>query len=203
VISIAIAVVLSAGEPVPINGGVSPDERYEVVLEADHDSPRFLEYEFKGGEEQFPALLVVHRGSRGILGRFPWPGAATETESRLRDRTQVKWRSDSAAVAINTRDRFYAQTLVLAHHAESGRFAAVAIPPYAELTGRPMPPDHKLRSRGREISIGWTDEGRLVLETWLWGEVDYPLSYRLSLRLAGGRFVVHDREPILEGTPSW
>ena len=202
-LNIAITVALSVSEPVPINGGVSPDDKYEVVLEADHDSPRFVEYEFKGGEEQFPALLVVNRSSGVIVGRVPWPGAASETESLLRDRTQVKWRSDSAAVAINTRDRFYADTLVLVRHAESGRFAVVTIPPYTELSGRPMPPQEKLRSRGREISIRWTTEGRLVLETWLWGEVDYPLSYRVSLQLAGGRLVVHDREPIVEGTPSW
>jgi hypothetical protein len=137
------------------------------------------------------------------MGRNTQPGAASESEVRLRDRTQVKWRSDSAAVAINTRDTFYAHNLVIARDRASGRFAAVPIPPYAELAGRPTPPAEKLRSRGRSIAIRWTAEGLLVLETWLWGEVDYPLSYRVSLQLTGDRLVVHDRQPITQGTPSW
>jgi hypothetical protein len=41
---------VSAIEPVPLAGGVSPDGAFEVALEADHDTPRFAEYEFKGGE---------------------------------------------------------------------------------------------------------------------------------------------------------
>jgi len=202
-LSMVVAILVSTIEPVPVAGGVSPDGAFEVALEADHDTPRFVEYEFKGGDEQFPAVLVLERGRGTLVRRVPWPGAASETEVLLRNRTQVKWRSDSAAVAINTRDAFYAHSLVLALDPKRGRFAEVPIPPYAELTGRLTPPDERLRSRGRNIAINWTPEGLLAFEVWLWGDVDYPISYRVSLRLSGGRFVVQDRKPIVEGTPSW
>lgn len=201
--TIAIAVVLGTTEQVPLSGGVSPDGAWEVALEADHDSPRFREYEFKGGDEQFPAFLVVDRGSRAVLGRIPWPGAASEKEVLLRDRTQVKWRSDSTAVAINTRDAFYAQSLVLVRKPQNRRFTDVPLPPYAELSGHARPPDEKVRPRGRNIAIRWTAEGYLIFETWLWGDVEYPLSYRVSLRLKDGRLEVQDRQPIMEGTPPW
>jgi hypothetical protein len=202
-LSLAVASLLSVAEPVVLASGVSPDGAYEVLLEADHDTPSFTKYAFKGVDENFPAFLVLERTSGAILGRFPWPGGSEETEALLRDRTEVKWRLDSAAVAINTRDMFYAHAIVLARDPESGRFANVALPSYAEISGRAPPPANLLRSRGRSLAVSWNPEGLLIFETWLWGEVDYPLSYRVLLRLREGRLVVQDREPILEDRPSW
>lgn len=203
VLSAVVAVLLATSAPVSIVGGVSPDGAFEVVLEADHDTPRFDAYELKGGDEQFPAFLVRKRKGSAILGRFPWPGAASEREALLRDRTQIMWRSDSAAVAINTRDTHYANSLVLALDPASGVVSRLPVPPYADLTGRPDPPPEKLRSRGRDIAIHWTAAGLLVFETWRWGDASYPLSYRVSLRLTQGRLVVVDREPIADGRPAW
>jgi hypothetical protein len=198
---LAVVTAVALLSSVLLPGGASPDRRFKVVLEADRDSPNWSNYEFKGAAEEFPAVLLM-RTNGVVLGRFEWLGDSY-SGGLLRLRTEVKWRSDSRAVAVNTAETYYANCLVLAIDPSLNRVASIPLPAYTELSGRADPPRDRLRPRGRTVASGWTSSGRLILETWLWGDVEYPLSYRALLRLQGNRFAVEHREPILVGNPSW
>lgn len=90
-LSLAGTGLLCLTAAVQITGGLAPTGMYEVVLETDHDTARFAEYEFKGDESQFPAFLVLDRTNGNTLGRFPWPGDGSDTRTQPTGASRPWW----------------------------------------------------------------------------------------------------------------
>ena len=181
-----LGLLAAPSEPVQLAEGASPDGRFEVVLEADVDTPRYQTYALKGGDEDFPAFLLLDARNGTPMIRVPWPGASDPSLPPLRNATAVLWRDDSRAVAINIREPHYWYTLLLVWDATTRSFASVELPSFTELSGRPAPNPEDLRARGVEEAESWTQAGHLVYYFGLseLRRVDYPLTYRATLRVS-------------------
>ena len=119
------AVGAFASTPDALEGGTSPNRRHEVVLDTAPETP---------------VLLVRELPSHHVVGRLEWPGDPTGGDTQpLRTHAKVLWQPTGEAVAINTDERFYAYTSVLARQPESGKFVHVQFPDYKTLTGFPPP----------------------------------------------------------------
>lgn len=182
----AATLIQAAETPVSLVSGGSPDGRFEVVLEADFDSPQYSSYEFKGPDDEFPGILVLNRRTGRPLARIPWPGDATNTSLPLmRQRIKVLWREDSTAVAVNVREPHYWYSAVFTLDSDNGRFINVPLPDFGAVAGRPAPHSELLRARGVEEAERWTDEGDLVyyIAVSPMLPLDQPTAYRAVLRL--------------------
>ncbi|MDF3056131.1 MAG: hypothetical protein K0R17_346 [Rariglobus sp.] len=184
-------------EPVALENGTAPTKRYEVVLEADKDTPKFQRYEFKGDDSQFPAILIRQLPNGGIVGRLSWPGDAHSDDQPLRSHTTVLWHPRGDVVAINTNERNYAYSSIFALQSDTGKFVEVRFPDYKTLTGFPTPNSDQLRPRGFGRAVRWTKEGhliytlRLLPETYTGAD---PLSHRITLRVTPKGMEVIRRE---------
>lgn len=202
--SAAIAAPL---EPVALENGVSPTKRYEVVLEADKDSPSFKRYEMKGDASQFPRFLIREISSGKTVGSLPWTGDPGSDEQPLRKHCEIIWRGDGGAVAINTHERFYSYTSVFVLDPKSGKFTEVLFPDYKTLTGFPEPNVDQLKPCGRDRVLGWTQKGDLVYGISLTPLASYkgndPLNHRIELRVSpkGMKVIRRDADPKDDGPP--
>jgi len=189
-----------AAEPVQVARGVSPDRRFAIVLEADLDTPRYQTYEFKGGDDQFPAFQVLNLRSGRSLIRVPWPGDSSSKigMAPLRERTTVLWRGDSRAVAINTRDPYYWSTILLVWNERDHVFVNVPLPGFEAVAGRPVPRPEDLRARRVEEALRWTAKGELLYYLALdeLRPLGYPLTYRVVLSVAPDGCRVLSREAV-------
>lgn len=187
-------------EPVPLENGKSPDGRFEVVLEADKDTPGYEKYEMKGGS--YPAFLILDQESGKALVRIEFPGDVQSDQQPLRKHTKILWSPKSSAVAINTDERFYSHLTLAAFDEESGVFKKVIVPDYMTLTGFPDPPREQLRARGREFAEGWTEDGHLIYRLRYAPmpsfEGDDPLRHRIELAVESDGFKVVRRLPLEE-----
>jgi hypothetical protein len=188
-------------EPVALESGVSPTKQYDVVLEADKDTPAFDRYEMKGDDSQFPRFFIRHLPSGTTVGSLRWPGDPSGGDSQpLRSHTKVLWSPDGSAVAINTDERFYSFTSVLASDPKSGKFVRVQFPDYKKLTGHATPKSEDLKPRGFSQSVCWTPKGFLVYEFGYSPAASYsgsdPLHYRITLRVTSRGMEVISSEPL-------
>ena len=200
---VAWPAIAAPPEPVALENGVSPSKHHEVVLEADKDTPSFARYELKGDDSEFPAFLVLELPGRRVLGRFNWPGdPSAGDEQPLRSHTQVLWSPSGDAVAINTDERFYSYSSILAHDRDSNRFVAVPFPDYKALTGFAPPDSDQLRPRGFARALEWTPDGLLVYAISSSPLPSYegadPLRHRIILRVTPHGMEVVRREPLPE-----
>lgn len=175
-----------AAAPDTLEGGVSPTKQHEVVLDAEPETPVLLIRELPGHRE---------------VGRIEWPGDPTGgDEQPLRTHASVLWRPGGEAVAINTNERFYSGTSVLARLPQTGRFVEVKFPDYKTLTGYPLPNSEHLRPRGAGLATRWTPEGHLVYEMILSPAASYtcpdPLRHRITLQVTSEGMKVIHREPL-------
>lgn len=189
-----------AAEPVPLKDGRSPDQRFEVCLEADKDTPSFAKYQFKGGEENFPAFVVREIKTGKILSRFGYPSDPHSDKRPLREKVSVSWHPDSQRVFMNSRERFYTATTVVAYHAKEKEFKWIPFPSYEKLTGFPDPPRRHLRPRCHSISVAWTKAGTLIHELGYSPMPSYkgkdPLLHRIELKVAATGMTVVKRTPL-------
>ena len=202
VFAFAVELIAAPPEPVPLEHGVSPNKRYDVVLEADKDTPAFQRYEFKGDDSEFPAFLVRELPSHRIVARLTWPGdASAGDEQPLRSHTRVLWSPAGDAVIVNTNERFYSYSSVLTVQPETGRFVQVPFPDYKTLTGFEPPDSSQLRARGF-TRAEWTPEGLLVYAISSSPQPSYdgpdPLRHRITLRVTPTRMEVVGREVVPE-----
>jgi hypothetical protein len=170
--------------PDALEGGTSPTKRHEVVLDAAPETP---------------VLLVREIPSHRIVGRLEWPGDPSGGDTQpLRTHAKVLWQPGGAAVAINTDERFYAYTSVLARQPKSGRFVQVQFPDYKTLTGFPSPNFDHLRPRGFARSLRWTPKGHLVYVISYAPDASYdapdPLNHRITLSVTPTGMKVIRRE---------
>lgn len=87
-----LTVFIASAKPsigVALENGVSPGRKLEVTLEADKDSPRYKEYEFKGDKDQFPAFLIREIKTGKVLAPVGWEGDAGKDERPLRAKSSV------------------------------------------------------------------------------------------------------------------
>ncbi len=178
------AVGAFASTPDALEGGTSPNRRHEVVLDTAPETP---------------VLLVRELPSHHVVGRLEWPGDPTGGDTQpLRTHAKVLWQPTGEAVAINTDERFYAYTSVLARQPESGKFVHVQFPDYKTLTGFPPPNPEHLRPRGFARSLRWTPEGHLVYVIGYAPDASYdgpdPLSHRITLSVTPTGMKVIRRE---------
>lgn len=195
------AALAAPSEPVALEDGLSPDKRYEVVLEADKDTPSFARYEFKGDASQYPKFLIRDTATGRIVGRQKWPGDSTAGDERmLRNHARVLWRADGGAVAINTDERFYSYTSVLARGPKDVEFICVSFPDYKTLTGFAMPNSDDLRPRGFASATEWNSQGLLVYHFESSPLPSYkgvdPLKHRVTLRVTERGMEVFSREAL-------
>ena len=185
-------------EPVALQNGVSPSKRYEVVLEADKDTPSFKRYEMKGDPSQFPRFLIRELPGGRTVGSLSWTGDPGSDEQPLRSHCKVLWRGDGTAVAINTHERFYSYTSIFALAPKTGKFVEIKIPDYKTLSGFSEPNTEQLKPCGGDRVLGWTKEGALVYEISLTPLASYkgddPLEHRISLRVTSKGMTVLKRE---------
>jgi hypothetical protein len=194
----ALAVPL---EPVALESGVSPPKQHDVVLEADKDTPAFDRYEMKGDDSQFPRFFIRQLPSGTTVGSLRWPGDPLGGDSQpLRSHTKVLWSPDGRAVAINTNERFYSYTSVLAYDSKSGKFVRVQFPDYKKLTGHATPKSENLRPRCFAQSVRWTPKGFLIYEFGDLPAASYggsdPLHYRIMLSVTSRGMEVISSEPL-------
>jgi hypothetical protein len=190
---------LSGAQTRALENGVSPDGRFEVVLEADIDDPAFSRYELKGEDDQFPAYLVLQRQSGKILMRIRYPADSHSDKQPLRKHTKVLWSPLSTAVAINTRERFYTHTSLAVFDPGKVEFRRVELPDYETLTSFSKPDSRKLKPRGASWVSAWTSEGHFIYESRLASLVDEeldPLRHRVELSIGAEGCKVVKRLPI-------
>lgn len=184
---------------VALENGVSPDKRREVVLEADKGSPRYEAYEFKGGDDQYPAFLIREVKTGSILARAGWRGDAGSDTQPLRRHSQVSWNPAGTAVILNTGERFYSHSNVWAFDEATGTFKEIELPNYKTMTGYETPNPDDLHPRGHN-SAAWTKDGNLVYEIILSPlnrkEGGDPFRHKITLRLGAKGFEVISREPL-------
>lgn len=179
-----VATMAFAGAPDALEGGTSPTKLHDVVLDTTPETPVLLVRELPG-----------HR----IVGRLEWPGDPTGGDTQpLRTHAKVLWQPTGKAVAINTDERFYSYTSVLALQPKSSKFVQVQFPDYKALTGFPAPnPDH-LRPRAFACSERWTPKGNLVYSIGYAPDASYdgpdPLSHRITLSVTPTGMKVLRRE---------
>ncbi len=192
--------IAAPSEPVSLSQGVAPTTRYEVVLEADKDTPGFQRYELKGEASEFPAILVREISGQRIVGRLSWPGDPSGGDSQpLRAHTEVLWSPTGEAVAINTNERLHSYSSVLALEPDTGKFVQVPFPAYKTLTGFSPPNSEQLRARGFTRAHEWTREGHLIYSIHYSPAASSvgadPLSHRIALRITHKGMEVIRREP--------
>ena len=180
--------------------GTSPNGKYDVVLEADKDTPTYQKYEMKG--EDVPRLLVREIASKKVISSLPFPSDLDSDQRPLRDHTKVIWRADSAALIINTHERFYSYTNILVLDPKNLRFRDLEFPDYKQLTGLEAPKAEDLTSRSHEYGREWSKEGLLVYEMLLHRSGTYngddPLHHRVFLRVGTDGMEVVRHEPITD-----
>lgn len=204
-LSISFLAALSAsaepGAPVALRDGASPDKKYEVVLEADKDSPSYKDYEFKGSEDQFPAFLIRDVKTHKVAARVRWMGDAVSDEKPLRLRSTVLWNPSGTSVILNTSERFYSHSGVWTLDQASGKFGKLDLPDYKTLTGFEAPTADELRPRGFSSSA-WTKEGnlehKLILSPLHPKEGGDPFRHHITLRIGPEGFKVIAREELKE-----
>ena len=200
-LALAHSALAAPSEPVALERGVSPTKQHDVVLEADKDTPAFARYEMKGDDSQFPKFFIRQLPSGRTVGNLSWPGDPSGGDSQpLRSHTKVLWRPDGSAVAINTDERFYSYTSVLASDPKSGKFVQVQFPDYKKLTGHATPKTEDLKPRGFAQSVRWTPKGFLVYEFGYSPGASYTgsdsLHHRITLRVTSRGMEVISREPL-------
>ncbi len=185
-------------EPVALKDGTSPNKRFEIVLEADKDTPSFAAYELKG--DSYPKFLVREVSTGKIVGRLACVGDSQSDAMPLREHATLFWRQDSLAVVINTSERFYSHSVVLAYDLAKKEFREVAFPDYKTSTGFAVPSSDDLRPRGFSSARGWDDDGRLTYEIMLVPGAAYrgadPLYHRITLHVSPGGMEVVSREAL-------
>jgi len=155
--------LLCRAEPAAIENGRSPDGRFEVVIECDKDSPDYKDrYKLKGGDEDYPALLIRRVRSGKVLLRIPWPGDPNTDEQLLSTHCKILWDPQSHLVAMNTNERFYSYTEVYRFQPKENSFSEVPLPSYPRLTGYPTPNTQLLKARSHEWATGWSRRGNLI-----------------------------------------
>lgn len=160
----SLAILTASAQPehgVPLDRGTSPDKKHEVLLEAEKGTPRYLAYEFKGGDEQFPAFLIRQTKNGNVLARIPWMGDPGSDDRARREKSSVSWNPAGTAVIINTSERFYSHTAIWAIDDKTGTFKELVLPDYETLTGSVAPKAIDLRPRAH-AKTSWTKDGDLV-----------------------------------------
>ena len=187
-------------EPVALESGISPDGRFEVVLESDRDTPSYANYEMKGDTTAFPGFLIIERKTGKSLIRIEYPADPETDEQPLRKHTEVKWSPTSLAVAINTHERFYSHLSLAAYDSKHSKFKEIQLPDYKTLTGFPQPDSDQLRPRGFESVLSWNAKGNFVYELGLSPEASYngpdPLHHIVELSISASGCKVVKRIPI-------
>ena len=170
---------------VKLTNGISPNKKFEVVLEADKGSPKYKEYELKGDETEFPAFLIRELSSGKILSRIVWQGDSNSDQQSLTKKSVINWNNDGSAVIINTSERFYSYSTVWFLDKDQF-FRELIIPDYKTLTGFEKPNTEHLRPRGH-TSMKWSEDGDLIYGIHLQGmramKNNDPLSHIITLRL--------------------
>ena len=199
-----ITVLIASAEPsigVALENGVSPDKKLEVVLEADKDTPLYKGYEFKGGNDQFPAFLIREIKTGKVLARVGWEGDADSDQRPLRAKSSVHWNPSGTAVILNTSERHYSQSSIWALNTTTGAFTKLALPDYKTMTGFEAPSSDDLRPRGFS-SWSWTQDGELICELVLSplipNDGGNPMRHKITLRLDPEGFEVIAREKLKE-----
>jgi hypothetical protein len=192
----APALLAADSQTVSLENGLSPNRRFEIVLEADKGSSRFKAYEFKGDQCQYPAFLIVDATSRKVITRVPWEGDTGGDEQPLKLHSTVLWNPGSTAVALTTRERFYTHCVVRVYDASRRTFVKVEFPDYKTMTGFPPPAAEDLRSRGYDKAVEWNKKGHLTVELKLSPasseERPDSLHHRVTLEVsASGMKAVH------------
>lgn len=197
-------VLIASAEPgigIALENGVSPDKKFEVVLEADKDTPLYKGYEFKGGNDQFPAFLIREIKTGKVLARVGWEGDADSDQRPLRSKSNVYWSPSGTAVILNTSERNYSHSCIWAIDEKSGEFKRLEFPDYKTMTGFEAPSSGDLRPRGFSSS-SWTKEGDLICELVLSPLTSKdggdPMQHKIKLRLGPGGFEVIAREKLKE-----
>ncbi len=93
-----------------VQGSVSPDGKYHVVMDIDRDST--ISPEYKG--DSYPMIELTEIKTGKIVSSLSYFGSIADDARPLRDHLSILWRKDSTALAINISDRFYAFSKVLA-----------------------------------------------------------------------------------------
>ena len=173
-----------ADSPDALEGGTSPSKRHEVVLDTAAETPLLLVRELPGNR---------------VVGRLEWPGDPSGGDTQpLRTHAAVLWQPTGEAVAINTDERLYAYTSVLARQPESGKFVQLQFPDYKTLTGFPPPNPDQLRPRAFTRAVAWTADGNLIYAIGYSPDASYegadPLSHRITLRITSKGMEVIRRE---------
>jgi hypothetical protein len=138
---------------------VSPDGRLHAVMDIDRDSS--INPEWKDGS--YPRVEITDKATGRVLASFDYDGGAGDDERPLREHIKVKWRKDSKAFAVNTRDRYYTHYRAYIVK-DSSQFVHIPLPSYHEMTSFHMPDTAHLRSRWREIAAGWDSDGLLICD---------------------------------------
>ena len=184
-------------EPVALKDGTSPSKQHKVVLEADKDTPSFERYELKG---DVPRFLIRELPGGKTVGSLKWPGDSSSDSQPLRNHTHILWHPNGTAVAINTSERFYSYTNILALDPKTGKFIELRFPDYKTLTGYPQPKSDDLRPRGFGTALGWTEKGFLLYEMSSTPGASYkgtdPLHHRITLRITPQGMEVIARETL-------
>jgi hypothetical protein len=192
--------IAGPAEPVALENGASPNGKYDVVLEADKDTPSYSKYEFKA--DNSPKLLLRELRSKKILQTLSYPCDPDSDMRPLREHTGIIWRPDSGALVINTSERFYSHMNVFVLNKKAGLFQEVNLPSYKSMTGFDVPKSEDLMARGHSSGTNWTEDGLLVYEIFLSPAGSYngkdPLTHRVFLRLKPNEMEVVRHEPITD-----
>ena len=199
-----LTVLIASADPsigVALENGVSPDKKFEVVLEADKDTPLYKKYEFKGGNDQFPAFLIREIQTGKVMARVGWVGDADSDQRSLRSKSNVYWNPSGTAVILNTSERNYSHSCIWAIDKKSGEFKRLEFPDYKTMTGFEAPSSDDLRPRGFSSS-SWTKDGDLKCEFVLSPlnpkDGGDPMRHKITLRLGPGGIEVIGREKLKE-----
>jgi len=149
-------------EPVALKNSVSPNGLYEVFLEADKDTPSYKNYKMQADESSRPAFLLFNKKDQLSSARTLFKANVNDGQSPLRNLTNVLWRADSQAVAINTGTLPGNELSLLVWNSQLAKFTEARLPDYEKLTGFPMP-DIFLLTRSQSAKT-WTPDGHLIYE---------------------------------------
>lgn len=171
-----------------VQGSVSPDGKYHVVMDIDRDSTISPEYK----SDSYPMIEVTEIKTGKIVSSLSYFGSIADDARPLRDHLSILWRKDSTALAINISDRFYAFSKVLAKD-KQGLYGIVSFPTYTQMTGFPAPDVKQLRPRGWARVEGWDKSENLVylisyspLPTYQGRD---PLKHKILLKVSANRMI--------------
>jgi hypothetical protein len=194
------AILTGSAEPskgIALANGLSPDKKFEVVLEAEKGTAAYDAYEFKGEAKEFPAFLIRDSKSEKVLTRVRWEGDANSDDQPLSSHSGVSWNPAGTVVILSTRARNYSGSSIWAFDQATGGFKELNLPDYKTMTGYEAPDSDDLHARVHSSTV-WTKDGdlvyKLVLDSRKPEEGGDPLRHKTTLRLGKEGFEVIKRE---------